>query len=346
MKKVGRETAHRKLSAGDWRVLQHLPDDVDVELAMSVVRKSLPKPDEKYPSAAFGHYLRFLPLPVLRAAIAELRALQTPSPAVRLVLATLDENDLPGSWHAILTALADLDTTYTWGSAKHKEKIALVAGQPRIVDALQGVVVSLDHVPNAWRAVLIAEGSEASVDALLPAVNRAFADGGSLLEGLDYLRPFVATPVMAQLLRENAEKLAERRSKSPALAFAERIGLPPRKRFHFRASINSREEAFNVSKVQGRVEVDSDDVNWFSLHLSLRTAQMSFDRTSFSTAKVWSDHLKLGTCEADGVPEYLASAAKKLGVQFECTYIASSERGKNRELILRWLFPSQAPTSP
>jgi hypothetical protein len=118
-------------------------------------------------------------------------------------------------------------------------------------------------VDTDWLAVLVADGSDASIDALIPHL-----DGD--MEVLERLRTHAAdVPHLRSLFAESEAKLRARRAASPALDFARAIGVDDVDVFWFRASLNSRESRRDrVSRYQGNVRVDSRLVRWFSVGIS------------------------------------------------------------------------------
>ena len=59
--------------------------------------------------------------------------------------------------------------------------------------------------------------------------------------------------------------------------------------------------------------------------------------TELGSAGVRRDELKLGRCDAAGVPAWLAKVASKLGITWGVPYVRTALRGKKRERIVQWL---------
>jgi len=204
MKRLSREEAERQLRGARSEVLQRLPEDVDPELAAEVAL-ALVTSHEFNPTWLFARRCRKLPPPVIRALLAKLPSV-TPRRwwAVFLQEAVRDEGDdaqLSAHFLSALDALLDLQTTYAWGSKQRRAKLKALAVSPRFLAAVQAAVVGDEAAPLDLLAVLAADGSEPSIDALMPALSRAHAEQSELLDRLEHLETHAArTPAMETLL--------------------------------------------------------------------------------------------------------------------------------------------------
>jgi hypothetical protein len=282
----------------------------------------LPRDGEPDPHRkAFEGFFAKLPLPVLRACVDELAQQKAPPPLSRYLLGFASgAEDLRAAWRAAVETLPLLSSARKWGARPHKQEIRFLAAQPQLVDALRGAVVVGDDLPNAWRAVLVAEGSEASVDALLPTVDRAFREGGRLLQEIDALRPFSESPAMLALFDENARRLQEQRDSSPARRLGALIGLGNTKRVRFAVVLESTQETLGMPAARGYLRVDSNEAEWFSGWLAR-----------------WSS-LPVFCTDAFTAPAFFAREAKRLGMTLRIANVQLCRTERERALIRRWLL--------
>jgi hypothetical protein len=149
----------------------------------------------------------------IRAALDELEGLSD--------LATLFlRSAVPGpavvaQWVAAIDALRSLHRVSSgfgekWGSRRREARIRALAQVPELVEGVRAVVVaSTELVEPDWFAVLAADASPESVDALLPQVARALARDR---QTLDALWAVVSRPGLHAALRPLGDALeAERR---------------------------------------------------------------------------------------------------------------------------------------
>ncbi len=316
-------------------VLDRLPDDVDPELAAEAAL-SLIGPN-RTSSWLFARCCGRLPAPVIRAVLTRF-AQRVPKSAhgIFLTEAVPDGPGLTDAWKTALGALLDMQTEYAWGSKQRRAKLKALSESPRFLPAIQAAVVGSDEALIDMLAVLAADGSEASIDALLPRFVRAQKDRSQLLDQLARVKTHAAkTPAMEAMLASVMEGLQERNENSPALAFARTIGLEVRK-LNVVISLCSAELSANrVPVFQGSLHVDSTRPDWISVHLH------RFDRggihvvgTSFTHEKLVRDELGLGRCEPAELPAWVERARQKLGI----SWAALSRGTKARDHVARWLF--------
>lgn len=329
--KLKRAEAEEWLQEPSRRVeaLGRLPDDVDPELAANVVL-SLIKP-EAPSSWFFADTCKHLPASVIRAVLARLRSGPRRADFIFLTEAVSEGPELVEQWQSALKGLLDLQTSYAWGSKQRRAKLKALAENPRFLAALQTAVVGGEHVLDDMLAALAADGSEASVDALLPRFVAAQKDRSELLDQLAKVKTHAArTPAMDEMLSSLREGLDERNAASPALAFARELGLEV-KRFKVYVRLHSTAtNAQGAPIVQCAVTVDSTSPVWLSVHL----VQLEADkRTSFTSERSQGDELELGRCEARELPAWIERASAKFGV----TWAPETPGTKHETLFAQWV---------
>lgn len=260
---------------------------------------------------------------------------------------SLDDAELQQAWAAGLVALLDMQTTYAWGSKQRKAKIARLAQQPKMVAALQAAAVGAKAVGLDALAVLAAEGSEASMDALLPHVERASNSPGGYLEVLTRLKVHAKhTPTLEAMFAKIDGTLSEKKAASKAIALARQIGLGELKDFWFDQWFSSTERTQNrVPHYQGTIRVQSTEQGWFSVSLSelpMSGFSAGYRGSYFTSELTRSDELSLGAPKPEELPQWLAAAAKKLKVEWDFGRGPRTLlRGKKRSLLAAWLRGEQ-----
>jgi hypothetical protein len=239
------------------------------------------------------------------------------------------------AWQRALTALVDLAGTGSWGSKARRDTIRALARDRTLLPALQGTVANRKDVPLDMLAVLVADGSAASIDALVPHLDPALVARDERLDRLAKLRTYAKkTPVLDALLGEVDGTLTGRRAASPALAIGQMIGLDSAKAVYFVAAISSPATTISI-----RVTIDSRAASWFEVYASaVDVATMDITVTAFTATQLERDELGLGRCAAAELPAWLARTAKRLGLTWSTPEIVRSNvRGAKRERIARWL---------
>lgn len=238
-----------------------------------------------------------------------------------------------------------------------------LAREPRVVAAIQAALVS-DPRWNRWTRglellpILALEGSESSLDALIPILHAAGradtlpADREALLERLQRLEGYAApaSPLFQGLQRAVAEALSlqgEKTRQSPAIALAESLGLGPLESFRFDCKQASTARASNGSPsvtIHARLESQLEGGLFFDVEVAfLDTIQVGeFSRfrtrtTAFGTERQAHDELGLGVCtELTGLASWLRAAAATLHMTFETT-LETNVRGKKKARLAAWL---------
>lgn len=324
-------------------VLKALPEDVDPALA---ARAALGLIGESYqPVWLFARTCQRLPVPVIRALLALLEGDRRPHAFIlrEYVRREAPADTVAADWEEALQVLLDLETTYAWGSKQKKAKFQALATRPRVLQALQTAAVACERVSLALLAVLAADASEASLDALIPHVERAVRQQDWELDRLQLLRTHArATPVMEDLLSRMKALIESRRARSPALVLARELGFGELDVFWFQAHVSSPEhDGAPASRHQAHLSVDSRSATWFHVAVSSENPQdmLRPRTTSFSSQKVNRDELELGTCEPSGFPAWLAATAQRLRTRwnFDGMHVSTRLRGKKRMELERWL---------
>lgn len=257
------------------------------------------------------------------------------------VAPVVDDTELLRSWSHALEAMIDLDASYNWGSAPLKAKIAKLVADKPILAAIQGTVAHSENAPLIMLAVLVADGSDASYDALVRHIDTAFTARDRRLDLLKRLKTHaVKTPALDALFVDLDGALQQRNDDSPALHLGPMIGVGKVAVLWFDVRLSStRKTTSNVPWIQGSVEVDSRSESWFRVWAATVNPVVSSDdrHTSFSSSGVQDDTLELGPCMPAEYPAWLAKTAAKLKIEWEPFSPRSNLRGKKRDRIAAWL---------
>lgn len=287
-----------------------------------------------------GRWGRALPPHVIRGVLA---AKSDGPNHLFLRLAVDDEGDdkkLARSWERAVQAIVDCSQLDSWGSKTRRARTRALAKNARVLQAIQGTVAHVKEPSDDMLAVLVADGSVASIDALVPHVSK------DNLELWKRLRTHAKrTPALDALFTEVEDALDDRAATSPAQALGPVIGVGRVDSLWFDASISSDERAGTVARYQARVKIDSRDAEWFDVSI-VDIKGGDWRQTQFGSATIISDDLKLGRCDAAGVPAWLAKAASKLGIRWGAPYVRTGLRGTKRDQIAKWLCGGEIPKSP
>ncbi|MCP3061197.1 hypothetical protein LXT21_20660 [Myxococcus sp. K38C18041901] len=347
------EDLHALLGAPspDWerltKALKKLPQDVDPVLAAGAVLHLLPEDRSSF--WTFGRHCQQLPAPVIRAVLERLAG--DMRPAVFFLRECVDregsDEALCESWRAALQGMLDLDVTYAWGSKQRKAKLRGLAANPVLLQALQTVVVASEKVSLDMLAVLTIDASEASLDALIPHVERAVQSQGWELDRLEDLRTHASsTPALEALFERMEGLLQARRARSPALELARALGFGEPDVFWFRFYATGGEEGDARSMTYRdhcHLNVDSRKPVWFDFSMATRGEQdaLGMSETVFRVTSegLRKDTLGLGDCEPTRFPEWMARGAERLRTRWslEQMSVMTSLRGKQRTRLEAWL---------
>lgn len=319
-----------------FATLRSLPDTIDQALASLAAQTVIRMIDGGIPTG-----FKRLPLPasVMREVLAD-DATSNEHLFLQLAIrADAKPAALVKSWQHAVAALYELDSG-SWGSKPRRDRIRALAKDRALLPAVQGVAANRKQVPLDMLAALVADGSAASIDALVPHIDPALVARDERLDRLAKLRTYAKrTPALDALLGELDEAVSDRKAGSPALAIAKAIGIEG-KGFWFKANVSSPESTLSI-----RVIVDSRASKWFEVYASAyEPASGDVHVTSFTAKKLECDEFKIGRCEAADVPAWLAGVAAQLGLTWGTPYVSSSVRGANRDRIASWLVTPPAPT--
>lgn len=312
--------------------MRSVPATIDVALATDVVVKLMGR------VWGLGRQCKTVPAKVIRAVLA-----REVSGATHLFLrlaVPLDAGDkrLCTAWERALQTLLDLDTTYAWGSKQRKAKIRAVANDPVMLAAVQGTVAHAAEVPADMLAVLVADGSAASYDALVAHIDAAFEAGDGRLEMLRRLQTHAsATPELQRLFADLDGALEARNDASPALALGPILGIGTVSTLAFSVRLSSRRlTSTRVPLVQGDIDVDSRSQTWFRVWIT--TLDGTGRATDFTATEIRRDTFNVGRCAPHELPAWLVRVADKLGIAWEPFAVSQSNlRGKKREAVAAWL---------
>ena len=334
--------ANRLLREGGEDLAEMLrapPVDIDPRLAADALVQLL---DESVWS--FARSYGRLPRPVVKAT---LEVLATRSDAggifIRAYVGAPEDDELGATWAAALQAVRDLNNVVRFGSAKHRAKIEGVASDPRGLEAARAAAASrASDVPDDILGVLVVDGSDTSLDALLPSLDRALAVGDGALDlfvRLEKLAPAQA-PRLRGLLEQAEDAKTSRTRTSPVLEVARAIfGDAAPEPLWFSLTLGSVEQTHgNVSRYQAHVRVDPRKASPFVVSIA-EVQPMDMPVTSFDLEHVSSDPLGVGRCDPLEVPGFLARSARTLGVtwRWPAALLQSPVRGVKRDRILSWL---------
>lgn len=314
------------------QVLRALPEDIDPQLAASAVCSLFPR-NEYW----FARTCHELPAPV----IAEVRRRLTSLPQSASVVFLRETAE----WKAAVTVLKVLQT----GSTQRLARLREVATGPMLGALQASVAFGAEPLPDMF-AVLAIDGSEASVDALLPHFTRAVAEQSRLIERLVGLKKDAKpTPAMNAMFAQLDELLHRRNATSPALDFARSLGFEL-ETFSIDAyvssvTLNRPNSRGGVPLYQTHLTIDSTSATWFRVNVSCVPGDYSDGESSRFGSNRESEHdgLKLGRCEPAELPSWYARAAKRLKTTWNWADVKPRGlRGKKKDQLLQWLSSGEA----
>ena len=320
-----------------YDTLRALPPDIDPELVVRVANKLLEQSFWRRDLAKLDK----LPAAAIRGVLAKLSNQREDWEHVFLQLAVdVDASDAAVvlHWQAALDALGDLNLTYAWGSKARRERFTKLARSPRLLQAIQGTAANCE-VQIDLLAVLVADASPESLDALIPHLDDALVAQDVRLDRVTRLKTHAkSTPALRAIMGEIEAARDARNAVSQALALGERIGLGRVPALWFRARMLPSSPAGGVQRIQGWVTVDSRKACWFSVSITDINDLRDMRMTAFDADGNGRDQLGIGTSTPGELPAYFARAAKQLGVQWEMPVPHGNMRGKKRDQIARWLI--------
>ena len=245
-----------------------------------------------------------------------------------------DDNDalLLARWREAQQVLAH-HRTFRWGSEEHRAALVKIAQTEHIVRAIQAAR-SFRWARSSrfgfW-AVLATEGSDASADALMPAVHHALTSGDGL-EELEYLRRLAAsTAPMRAMIAQIGKLLDERSARSPIVVMLRKRGVDVTE-CDFRIKLVAAEP----SLAYAGVTIASRSKLWLYVHATNALGRQS----AANNEQIIRDELGLtpSILHTD-VPRFLSRAATRLGVEWQWNEarIHSNLWGRNRQELVSWL---------
>ncbi|NPC86811.1 hypothetical protein HPC49_52585, partial [Pyxidicoccus fallax] len=338
------QAPERRSQAGLRNVITSLPEDVDpvpaARAALCLIRA-----DHVHPMRIFARACKTLPVPVIRALLDLLETDRRPHSFFLREYVPRDgkKREVSTAWASAMQALLDLESPYGWATPRRKAKLRGLAGNPRTLQAIQTAAVACEQVSMDMLAVLVTDASEASLDALIPHVERAVKRRDQTLDRLQELRTHArATPVMDDFFQRIQAQLDARQAASPALQFARELGFGELDTFELTIELESSTRAgAKAYWYWAWLHVSSDSDQWFTIAAAEKERGNLLHNVdlNFNNKLIHRDHLGLGTCEPAGFPAWIARAAKKFRVQWnhDGAQIKTSVRGnKGRELLARW----------
>jgi hypothetical protein len=247
--------------------------------------------------------------------------------------------ELTASWVHAFTALRVFGTR-RWGSNRQRRaKLRELAADQLIVSAIQATAAHRDDAGYDMLAVLAAEGSDASFDALVRHVERAFAEGDWQLDLLRrWMRPDAArTPALDAVFARIDEAIRVRNARSPALALGPVIGIGAVDRLAFTARLRAVEPS-DTRSCTCTITIESHSKQWFHVWVQRWDGQQTLG-TAFSQDASISDELGLGRCTPDELPRWLEEFTQRLAISWavEVDFSAPPRLRPHRERILAWL---------
>ncbi len=256
---------------------------------------------------------------------------EKPNDAVSIFLrSAVDERALRESWKVAVTTLKAIGAYYTWGSKPKREKLNAAAKQPRLVTAFQVAAVGGEDVPVDYLAVLVVDGSDASIDALIPHFDAARKDP-TRLDELSMLSTFAKdTAALNQLIARSKEQLEDRKASGPSLQLAKELGIAGKGRFR----VHVRGAGPPDDETSFEIFLDSKSPGDFRVWTFLKGR-----RTTFTARELQFDDLNAGRCELAELPKWLAARQTSLGTRWNQETIRTEYlKGKRLQIFLDWLL--------
>lgn len=232
---------------------------------------------------------------------------------------------------------------HAWGSPQKRRNLEALAADPVALAAIQGAAARGADVPMEMLAVLVMDGSAASVDALVPHFDPALVAADDRLDRLKSLNKFAGTsPAIQAIFAEVTSTLDARQATSPALALGPIIGIGAVTSLSFDVRIGSKElNRSRVPWIQGSIDVDSRNATWFSVWLgrvdSMSLGGQTREHFDMRNDVLRADTIGLGPVTPAEVPAWLKRAAKTLDYTLELGTPRTNLRGKKRERLVSWL---------
>lgn len=225
---------------------------------------------------------------------------------------------------------------------KHLAALAKLVRDERGLEASQAVVAS--GVPEGRMLALLAfEGSESSVDVLMPLVVSAVRARDASLDRLaEWVVPFARGPVVAPAVAEVQRAVDERAGVSPFGELLRLAGHREGTRFNLDVQLESRERVGVSPRATAWVVLQTHRLPRVALFITRHTSSSAFDALRVEDGVVQGTPSLPLTPPADfaSLPRWLGEVAKQLEVRWltEPTQLKSSLRGKGRQRAVEWLL--------
>lgn len=308
--------------------LQRLPPELDLGLVVEPVVRHL-RGAHRW---MFAHDCKRLPARGIRAVLGSLTQLERDEALFlrSAVDPSLSDAAVEREWQQALSALHELSTQYPWTSRQLRTALSSLAANSRIVGALQATVVGArSETELSMLAVLAIEGSEASVDALIP----QFAAVQNL-ERLESLLVHAKNPGIQALVESVRQRLAERHGDSAAVeAFSRSFGLSPTvKTLRLDLAIYGKRRGARFATHLLEWHVNSREQNWWSVTLHRFSDQSELKSGALGPSE--------SGCEFEQLPVWIAQQTRRARIKWMPDYLecAGSLRGKIKTDVVRWLL--------
>jgi len=250
-------------------------------------------------------------------------------------------------WRAGLAALEVLRVAGIYGLSSRKDAqvpLAGLAGDPRAVAAARETARVCAQAPAAMLALLVLDGSDASLAVLQPRL-QATKSSDTELDTLRKLEPLGrGNPQVKALLARVRDGVAERSKASAALDVLAAAGIESVTAFSFQVDVSSLETVKPYPrlpaqpKVRVRLCVDSRETHWF---WAVVDAPPTVPALCFGDQGVTVDRKQLPSagCAAKDLPSWFAELEKTahLTLDWSGMVFKTSLRGKNRARLESWL---------
>ncbi len=303
------------------RALAKLPAGIDPKLVERAMRFVFPHVLAKLCARLLPEYV-----PVAWRVVAKLKTSEA------AFFQNLEFGDPVARLHAGATWLTAL------AAAKTAAQLDALASDRAALDAARAAVVARGAHPDFVR-LLAHDGDDASIDALIPVIDRALKTGGKELDQLGDLLRTSRGPRIASIRTELDAARAQRNSESPVLALVRSFG-EKRARATLDFQIDSTQRRPGLTrKASAWIVLDSTRVPNVAATVSWNTYNHQLTRWEDGT--LIRNAAKVGAPRglAD-LPRWLAASAKKLGITWDrrTLRITTTLRGKVSDTAVTWLL--------
>jgi hypothetical protein len=352
---VSRQRAERVLGAlsrgegvdhaEQWTVLRALPPGLDRELVFRAFETSLTRPHD---ASSLGTGLTPEYLELYRELV-ERRPTWPQAIAARHLTAATPQ----ARAEELKVTITRLDQLGVFGlaPAQAEARVRAFAADPHFVEVVREVVAGADFAKGrefhrfTLMSVLLEEGSQESVDVLLPSIQRALEEGGAQLDGWRaLLRSKRQLSAEVRPLRELLEaRAASRRGGLHKDRVARALGL---KTNPLHLGWKWSATAIGERGWSASLHVDFDADPWFCARLSDGERSTTADSNGLK-----GDPLKLGPlADLLDFPGWFAAATRALEIAWgppgdstldELSW--STLRGRSRHAVSRWHWSGMPP---